>query len=177
MTYVAFLRGINVGGHQVKMDKLRAHFAELGFERVRSHIQSGNVFFDSAEADRAGLSAKIEVHLKQTLGYAVPTMLRTLPEFEALMALDPFRGIEIREDMRACVLFVAGEVPQNLELPLYSPKRDVQVVSVTKSEAFVIWYLNAGKPPSGNFLDKTLGSATTTRFFHTALKILEAAKS
>ena len=45
-TYIALLRGINVGGHTVKMERLRGLFGELGLERVRSYIQTGNVFFE-----------------------------------------------------------------------------------------------------------------------------------
>ena len=51
MRYIALLRGINVGGHRVAMVDLRRHFAGLGLTNVGSYIQSGNVFFDSDEAD------------------------------------------------------------------------------------------------------------------------------
>lgn len=44
MLYIALLRGINVGGHMVKMEKLRGLFKNLGFQNVRSYIQSGNIF-------------------------------------------------------------------------------------------------------------------------------------
>ena len=44
MLYIALLRGINVGGHVVKMERVRELFAELGFTNVRTYIQSGNVF-------------------------------------------------------------------------------------------------------------------------------------
>jgi len=45
-TYVALLRGINLGGHKiVKMDQLRKTFEELGFADVKTYIQSGNVVF------------------------------------------------------------------------------------------------------------------------------------
>ena len=43
--YIAFLRGINVGGHRVKMDRLRAIFIELGLQDVSTFIASGNVLF------------------------------------------------------------------------------------------------------------------------------------
>ena len=46
--YVALLRGINVGGHVVKMDRLRALFAEAGLSGAQTFIASGNVLFSSA---------------------------------------------------------------------------------------------------------------------------------
>jgi len=45
MHYIALLRAINVGGHNVSMEKLRGLFIDLGLDNVRSYIQTGNVFF------------------------------------------------------------------------------------------------------------------------------------
>ena len=88
--YIAFLRGINIGGHNVKMEHLRELVGELGLTHVRSYIQSGNVFFETTEADRACLTRKIEEHLRAALGYEVPTFLRTVAEVERALRLDPF---------------------------------------------------------------------------------------
>lgn len=53
----------------------------------------------------------------------------------------------------------------------------MQVVYVTRNEAFIVWYIVNGRPPAGQgFLDKALGSTGTTRFFHTTAKILTAAE-
>ena len=82
MTYIAFLRAINVAGRTVKMARLRELFAELGFANVRSYIQSGNVFFETDETDRALLTGMIAGHLLQALGYEVGVFLRTIPEVE-----------------------------------------------------------------------------------------------
>lgn len=159
------------------MDRLRELFAELGFTGVRTYIQSGNVFFDTAEDDRAALRSRIEEHLRQALGYAVPTILRTIPELEQVVARDPFKGRTVTPDMRLCVAFAATPVPRELALPLWSPKRDMELVDVTPGEAYVIWYIINGRPPTAqHFVDKTLSGPVTTRFFHTTAKILEAAK-
>jgi len=177
LTYIALLRGINVGGHTVKMERLRELFEELGLTNVRSYIQTGNIFFETEETDRALLTESIERHLHQALGYEVLTFLRTIEELEQLLELDPFEGMEVTPDMRLCVTFVADPILDDLALPLYSPKRDIQIVHATKHEAFVVWYIIGGKPPGGQFLDKTVGRRTTTRFFHTTAKILKAAKN
>ncbi|WP_375435761.1 DUF1697 domain-containing protein [uncultured Hymenobacter sp.] len=176
-TYIAFLRGINVGGHRVTMDVLRRLFTELGLSNVRTYIQSGNVFFETEEQNRAQLTARIEQHLQQTLGYRVSVFLRSVAELEQLLTLNPFGHLAVTNDMRLCVMFLAEPAPVGLELPLFSPKADMEIVSLTDQEAFVVWYIIEGRPPASmTFLDKTLGRQTTTRFFHTAAKILEAAK-
>ncbi|MEO6891289.1 MAG: DUF1697 domain-containing protein, partial [Ktedonobacteraceae bacterium] len=120
MKYIALLRGINVGGHIVKMEYLRELFTELGFTQVRSYIQSGNVFFETEQADRETVAHALEQHLHQALGYEVPVFLRTIPELEQVMALDPFQHLTVTPDMRLCVVFTDEPIPKTLALPLRS---------------------------------------------------------
>jgi uncharacterized protein (DUF1697 family) len=95
--YVALLRGINVGGHRVKMTDLKRHFEALKFNRVETFIASGNVLFDTAETAAAKLERRIEAHLEAKLGYAVPTFLRTPGELAAIAAHRPFSPQDMEE--------------------------------------------------------------------------------
>lgn len=175
MLYIALLRGINVGGHVVKMERLRELFAELGLTNVRTYIQTGNVFFETEQTERESLAQTIEQHLYEALGYKVPVFLRTIEEFAEILALDPFQHLEVTPDMRLCVVFTDQTIPATLELPLRSPKNDMEIIHATAHEAFMVWYIINGRPPAAyNF--KVLGERTTSRFFHTAGKILQAAK-
>lgn len=177
-TYIALLRGINVGGHTVKMDELRRLFEEMGLGNVRSYIQSGNVFFESEERDPSELRAQIEQHLKSALGYAVPASLRTLPQLERVMALDPFRGIELEPHMRFSITFLAEPVETRLELPFRTPDGGFEAVGMTPTEVFVVWHLVDGRPGrSYDLIEKKLGVPGTVRFWHTTAKILDAAKA
>jgi uncharacterized protein (DUF1697 family) len=88
--YLALLRAINVGGHTVKMDRLRALFEALGFTYVETFIASGNVVFEARAAKTATLEKKIERHLAESLGYPVDTFVRTLDELAAIAACQPF---------------------------------------------------------------------------------------
>jgi uncharacterized protein (DUF1697 family) len=175
MIYIALLRGINVGGHTVKMERLRELFTELGFTDVRTYIQSGNVFFETAQTDRELLTQTIEQHLHQALGYQVPVFLRTIPELEQIVAMNPFQRLNVTPDMRLCVVFTSDLIPRTLTLPLRSAKNDVEIIHTTDHEAFMVWYLTNGRPPAAQSF-KVLGDRTTTRFFHTTAKILQAAK-
>jgi len=175
MRYIALLRGINVGGHTVKMDRLRQLFEELGLARVRTYIQSGNVFFETNQTDRTALTDTIERHLRAALGYDVAVFLRTIPELEEIAASDAFAHLDVTPDTRLTVVFLAEPLPTTLTLPYRSPRGDVEIVRATDGEAYVVWYLQNGRPP-GNQSFKPLGDRTTTRFFHTVAKILEAAK-
>jgi uncharacterized protein (DUF1697 family) len=86
--YVAFLRGINVGGHRVKMDRLRGLFEELKLAEVSTVLASGNVIFSSDEDDADALRDRIEGHLADGLGYDVATFLRTPAELGTIAAAD-----------------------------------------------------------------------------------------
>jgi len=92
MRYIAFLRAINVGGHVVKMDRLRELIESLGLENVETYIASGNVVFDSSARNAASLESKIAKHLEAGLGYPVATFLRTTKELASVAAFDPFPG-------------------------------------------------------------------------------------
>ncbi len=94
--YLAFLRGMNVGGHRVSMIDLRDLFVALKFTNVETFIASGNVIFDtpgSATADV--LETRIESHLHKALGYAVATFLRTPDELLSIVRRVPFSPTDV----------------------------------------------------------------------------------
>lgn len=176
--YIAFLRGINIGGRRVKMERLRELFAELGFDDVRTFIQTGNVFFDAPEQNAAALAGKIEQHLAASLGYAVPTFLRTVAEVEQVLRLAPFDQIELTGDKRFLVTFVSAPLPADFALPHRSPHNDYEILAATRGEVFSVYQVSNNKigDPAA-FLEKKFKIKTTSRFLHTAHKILDAAKN
>src|SRR5437899_10344413 len=97
-TYIAMLRGINVGpGKIVKMERLRASFEALGFDGVRTYVQSGNVIFESEQKSPAGLSNKIEEQIQHTFGFRVPVLVKTSKEIAQLVSVNPLakeKGID-----------------------------------------------------------------------------------
>jgi uncharacterized protein (DUF1697 family) len=89
--YVAFLRGMNLGGRRIKNDDLRRHFEAMGFEAVATFRASGNVIFSTPKREaEAKLAARVEVELDERLGYDVPVFLRSGKEVAAVAAQDPF---------------------------------------------------------------------------------------
>ncbi|MFE9428026.1 DUF1697 domain-containing protein [Kitasatospora sp. NPDC006697] len=179
MTWVALLRAVNVGGRTVRMERLRELFAEVGLTDVRSYIQSGNVFFtDPAGLDRAELARRIEAHLGEALGWEVPVMLRTVEELAAVLAADPFRGIEVTPDVRLMVAFLSEPPPEGLALPARSTRGDIEVIAVTPGEAFAVGRIIGGRPVGSQWpgLGKAWPGQATVRFFHTTAKILAAAQ-
>lgn len=89
MRFVAFLGGINVGGHRVTMDRLRDELTPLGYDDVSTFIASGNVIFASKKR-ASTLEPEIGAHLQDALGYAVPTFVRRAADLERLASREPW---------------------------------------------------------------------------------------
>jgi uncharacterized protein (DUF1697 family) len=172
--YIAFLRGINVANRRVTMVRLRSLFEDLELGGVGSYIQTGNVFFDS-DQERTALRGRIEAHLGTALGYPVPALLRTVDEVAAALALDPFAGREVTPMMRFAITFTSEPFPVGAELPMITPRGDLEVVAATAGEVFTIWHLVGGRPPSSDLPKGLFTGPVTTRMFSTTGKILAAA--
>ena len=111
MRYVALLRGINLGGaNQMKMDDLKALFADLGFENVKSYINSGNVAFDSKKTAESKLIHKIEDAVEARFGRRVHIMIREQRDIERLLKNNPFDG-QYESHKHMHVLFLKEPMP------------------------------------------------------------------
>lgn len=115
MRYVALLRGINLGGaNQMKMDELKAVFAGLGFDNVKSYINSGNIAFDTKKTAEEKLIDKIENGVEARFGRRVHIMIREQQDIECLLKNNPFEGkYESHKHMH--VLFLKEPMPAEKE--------------------------------------------------------------
>ena len=81
MRYILFLRGINVGGkNKISMTDLKALLENAGFENLDSYINSGNLFFSSAESREACI-LKIRKVLDRNYDFSIPFALLTKEEY------------------------------------------------------------------------------------------------
>ena len=109
--YIAFLRAINVGGHNaVKMDFLRQLFASLGFANVETFIASGNVVFETTAKNTQALEREIENRLREAIGYEVATFIRTDAELAAIANYKPFSEAELARAVALNIAFLAGKL-------------------------------------------------------------------
>src|SRR4051794_16382778 len=90
--YVAFLRGMNLGGRRIKNDELRREFEVLGFADIACFRASGNVIFGAGEGDEMTLAAGIEAGLRKSLGYEVPVFLRGADKMLSIAGSEPFEA-------------------------------------------------------------------------------------
>ena len=91
-SYVAMLRGINVGGrNRVAMADLESLVEELGFGNVRTYVQSGNIVFHGT-GGTAEVASALGDGLRSTLGLDVPVVVRTTEQLDEVIASNPFAG-------------------------------------------------------------------------------------
>ncbi|MEM7480625.1 MAG: DUF1697 domain-containing protein [Acidobacteriota bacterium] len=88
--FVAFLRGMNVGGHRITNPELCAHFERMDLGEVSAFLASGNVLFSAEGGSGDDLRERIEGALEEVLGYAVPTFLRSAEEVCAIADHEAF---------------------------------------------------------------------------------------
>jgi uncharacterized protein (DUF1697 family) len=88
--WVAFLRGMNLGGRRITNDELCACFEKLGLSGPTAFLASGNVVFRATGTSAERLTGRLETGLAECLGYAVPTFLRRDTEVRAIVAHEPF---------------------------------------------------------------------------------------
>lgn len=118
MRYIALLRGINVGGNSMmKMDELKAVFAECGFENVKSYINSGNIAFDSSRNSEKGLMKDLEETIEKRFGRRVDVMVRKQSNIQEIIDANPLAG-QFKSHKQMHVLFLKGELPLEKQFQL-----------------------------------------------------------
>ena len=169
------LRGINVGPHKrVKMDDLRKSFEALGFEQVKTYIQSGNVVFKAGKASSATLGKKIEARIVSDFGFSASVIVRTSAELGDIIAANPFlkqRGID-KEKLH--VTFLS-------EIPAAPALKKLAEFTVAPDQARCVGreiFLHLPNGFSGSSLwkvpwEKALAVVTTTRNWKTVNAIYQ----
>lgn len=178
MIFIAFLRGINVSGQKIiKMTELAKIISDMKYKNVRTYIQSGNVIFQSEEEEEAKHEENMEKMLLKKLGYEVTVIVRSLKDIEMLIGRNPFRKIEMTNDITAYVTFLKHESDSKLIKPERSEKDGVEVLSVKGGNVFCLSFrMKSGQKGFPNlFIEKKFKVAATTRNWNTVIKVFEIA--
>ena len=176
--YVAFLRGINVGGKRlIKMDDLRRVIESLGLKKVRTFIASGNVLFATSQTNREALRKKIEKKLLTAFGHDVPVVLQTIEELKDHLRAGPFKKIKPSPDVMMCVTLLAADPKSGPKLPHKSAIENLEVLAIKNRAAFILCRRKKNGMFSfpNNFFEKEFGVTATTRNWNTVNRIVNLA--
>lgn len=163
MSFVALLRGINLGAkNKVDMKSLKLLFEELGYENVRTYIQTGNVIFDNTTYD----VLQLQIALLETYGFDIPVVIRSKEELEEIQQ----HPIFLKEQVYS--MFLEKEVSDE----------QLAILENLVSDEFIVWnrrnvIINLSKTYhqtkfTNTFFEKKLSMASTARNQNTVNKIL-----
>lgn len=171
--FVAFLRGINVGGRFVKNEKLTEIFASLGFLKIASYKQSGNIVFEVDSENIEETKKKIEIRLKETLGYDVAVFIRTITQLKGIIQHEPFKE-QNKEGTSFLVTFLASiSTKLPIELPTTIPKSTARIISSKGTEVFSETHGGGEGALPNPFIESKLKSKATTRNMNIIREIVE----
>src|SRR5512133_2788415 len=161
-TYLAMLRGINVGGkNKLPMKELAEIFVEAGCIDVRTYIQSGNVVF-SADPERLELlPLAVTAAIAERTGYQIPVVLRTAEQMEDVIRNNPFLGAGADEDALH-VMFLA-DLPEPRRVDDLDPDRSRPDAFVVHGREIYLLLPNgvARTKLTNEYFDSKLGTTST----------------
>lgn len=172
MKYVAFLRGINTGKKQVKMDQLRKVLEEQNLTNVKTILASGNIIFETTTTTPT--VEELETTLKNSFGFEIPVILRTFPQIQKLIQSKPFKNISITPETRLYVTFLGNKpTPEQKKIELLD--ESFQIIQITDNEVCSVKILQDGRGTvdAMEILEKQFGKNVTTRNWNTITKIIQ----
>lgn len=170
---LSLFRGINVGGHQkVSMKELKALHEMLGFQDVVTYIQSGNVVFNSDEADASQVSTSIADAFVQTFGFRVDVMVRSAAELAEIIARNPLQSQALNEPKWLIVLFLATRPASTALEELQRAYHGPEEMRLIGQEMYIFYPEGIGRSKlTLAWIEKKLGTAGTGRNWNTLLQL------
>ena len=169
-TYIALLRGINVGGHhKVNMAELREVVTQAGGEHVKTYIQSGNVVF-SHNASAKKLVTLLESAISQATGFGVPVVLRTAAQMADVIAKNPFVA---PDSNHLHVSFFEERPDPQAFVTIDAEQFDPEGFTVVGRELYLYLPNGMGRAKLPVALGRIKGPASTTRNWRTVTKLAE----
>ena len=187
--YIALLRGINVGGNtKVSMPELKELFESLGFESVKTYINSGNVGFDVGAGipgvssphgnkgpldQESPLVEQIEKSILERFSLPIQVMVRGQKVIETILSDNPFAG-EFESHKEMHVLFMKDAMPKEKEEMLLEKQTVDERFAVRGREIYCHLRLGVADSLLGKgFIEKKLKVPITARNWRTVQKLAE----
>ncbi len=169
--YVAFLQGINVGGHAlVKMQDLQKLFLSLGFTNIKTILASGNVVFEATENAEV-IAKKIEQALQKLMNKEIIVIIRTLAELQELVKKEPFK--KTSPTAKKYATFLAKPV-KKIRSSYFSEQEGFELLEINEYNVFSIAFplANGRSGDPGSYVEKNYG-VCTTRNWNTIERIVK----
>ena len=172
LTWLALLRGVNVGGNNIlPMKTLANMFTEIGCADARTYIQSGNVIFRASQQVATGLPEKLSARVSKQFGFAVPVVMRTAEQLGQIIREKPFPD---SDDGKLHVYFLAA-TPATTDVGGLDPQRSPGDDFLVRNREVYVRLPNgmARTKLTNAYFDSKLNTNSTARNWRTVLKLFE----
>lgn len=177
-THLALLRGINVSGHNmIKMDALKTALENIGFSKVQTYVQSGNIFVSTAEESAAKVGFIIKQEIFKVFGGDVPVIIISAADLEACFSNNPFLKDNDLDTKKLYVAFVSKELRSeninDLKISQFKPDS----AHLDGNRIFIKYAVGAGKTRlDQKYIEKKLNLTATIRNWNTIIQLLKMYK-
>ena len=175
MRYAVFFRNLNLGRPRCPTRvQLETAFLEAGAIRAESFLTNGTLAFEAGSPRSAKrIVAVASRSMAASCGLEEPGFLRDIPYLAELVDAAPFESIDPRTVYDCYITFVHRDAVLPGDLPLVSPRGDVQVIRLTGTEALCVAHKFGKSPGSPNaFIEKALALPSTTRAWNTVVRLV-----
>jgi len=172
-THIALLRGVNVGGHKkIAMSDLRAFIADLGFDDVRSLLQSGNLVFRGGARTAAGLERLLEVEAQKHLDLRTTFFVRTAKEWKAIIAHNPFPDAAENDPSHLLVMCLKDVPHAHALKALQDAIKGPELVRAEGRHLYIVYPAGIGRSKlTIKLIEEKLSTQGTGRNWNTVLKL------
>jgi uncharacterized protein (DUF1697 family) len=172
--YLALLRGINVGGNNIiKMTKLKASFEDMGFRKVITYIQSGNVLFDSPPQTEKALENKIEKELSKKFKYKSCVLVISNDKMAQIIKEAPKHFGKNPDKYRYDIIFIKNPLTPKKAMNAIETKEGVDTANLGKHALYFSRLISkTTQSKLSKIIQKPEYKNMTIRNWNTATKLL-----
>jgi len=176
MTYVAFLRAVNVGGKGlVRMTALATACGAAGCRNVRTFQAAGNVIFDASPSRLPAVARRMQRHVSAALDAEATLTIRSVGELRAILDAAPFGDLIGDRTVKLYVVFLCAPARRRVVYPMRNDREALEAIGARQTEVFVV----SRRKPRGMmygfpnaFVEDAVGVPATSRNWSTVAKMV-----
>jgi len=173
---IALIRAVNVGGRSMPMAELRGMATGLGFSDVRTLLQSGNLVFHGGGTD-AAVETLLEAESERRFGYQADYFVRTLEEWDAVIAANPFAREAQDDPARLVVVALRSKIDVDAIETLRGAIKGREYAAAGARCVYIVYPDGQGDSKlTITVIERALGVRGTARNWNTVLKLAALAR-
>lgn len=171
--YLAFLRAVNVGGHNKikKQDQIEL-FEKFGAKNVDAYLATGNILFNY-DGSLVDLQSQVETELGNLFDSDMPVMIRTFDQVKAVVDSQPFPAGKPGKDQRWYVTILHDEMEMDLPSTYTNSSAEVEYFFQKNGIILSILTVKKGGVSPNSYIEKELDTPATSRGWSTFTKLVD----